>query len=131
MRPALLAPLLLAACAPVGAPGGAVFETPMRLVGTEPFWGGTVSDALITVEGADRPSLRMPAGERRVTGAGVSWRTRTAAGSPTEVVVTLTPETCSDGMSDRVYPFRAEVALGAEVLRGCAIPERLWPRAAP
>jgi uncharacterized membrane protein len=32
---------------------------------------------------------------------------------------TLTPGDCSDGMSDRTFPFVATIALGEETLRGC------------
>lgn len=32
---------------------------------------------------------------------------------------TVTPGQCSDGMSDRTYPYVATIALGDETLRGC------------
>ena len=126
MRALFLASVvLLAACTPppAGRPGpaDAAFALPMRLIGTEPFWGATITADAITLSGADRPHVRLAAGERLVTGAGVRWRTQSANGDPVEV--TLVRETCSDGMSDRVYPFRATVVLGQETLRGCAITE--------
>ena len=124
----LASAVLLAACSqaplPPGEPPaqpGAAFAYPMRLIGTEPFWGATITADTITLSGADRPHLRFAAGERAVTGAGVRWRTNSASGDPVEV--TLVRETCSDGMSDRTYPFQATVVLGSETLRGCAITE--------
>ena len=91
----------------------------MRLVGTEPFWGATITADAIAVSGADRPHMRFPAGERSVTGAGARWATQTSGGDA--VQVTLLRETCSDGMSDRSYPFQATLVIGSETLRG-------WPR---
>jgi uncharacterized membrane protein len=142
----LLVPLLLAACAGedgagAGGPGAtapakapaqaAALALPLRLIGTEPFWGATISETTITLSGADRPELRAPAGERRVTGAGASWRTRTASAPQTEITVTLLRAPCSDGMSDRAYPFAATVTVGAETLRGCALTEAEFVRSRP
>lgn len=36
------------------------------------------------------------------------------------VQIALTPDACSDGMSDRTYPFAATVAMGGDTLFGCA-----------
>jgi uncharacterized membrane protein len=36
--------------------------------------------------------------------------------------LTLRKAACSDGMSDRRYPFTAEVEAGGEMLKGCARP---------
>ena len=135
MRALLLAPILvLSTCTapssgPAGPPPsaiGATFALPMRLVGTEPFWGATITADSISLSGADRPHLRFPAGGREVTGAGVRWRTQTSAGDPVEV--TLLRETCSDGMSDRSYPFHATVVIGSETLSGCAMTESEFMR---
>jgi len=40
------------------------------------------------------------------------------------VTITLTPGACSDGMSDRTYPYVATIALGDETLRGCGYTDR-------
>jgi uncharacterized membrane protein len=34
--------------------------------------------------------------------------------------LTVHPERCSDGMSDRIYPFTARLRIGDHELRGCA-----------
>ena len=36
------------------------------------------------------------------------------------IVLTLTEGQCSDGMSDRTYPFFAEVVAGIDTYKGCA-----------
>ena len=99
------------------------------MVGTEPFWGGVIDGEGITLEGADRAPLRFPTGERVVTGAGARWRTRTATGATLDLV--LLNERCSDGMSDRAYPFAVTATVGREVLRGCAMTEAEFVRRSP
>ena len=44
------------------------------------------------------------------------------AGTMTNSKVTLiiTPGKCSDGMSDRIYPYTAALTIGDQALRGCA-----------
>jgi uncharacterized membrane protein len=55
---------------------------------------------------------------------GVRWqgkrRTWAAEGPAGSIRVSIDPGDCSDGMSDRVYPYAVEVVLGEEVLKGCA-----------
>ena len=119
------------ASGPAGAAGAAaargeteprpVFELPMRLVGTEPFWGGRIARDGITISGADRPDTRFPYRDPVVTGAGARFQSQSAGAFPLEI--TLVRETCSDGMSDKRYPFEATVVLGKETLKGCAIRE--------
>jgi uncharacterized membrane protein len=106
---------------PVVAPAGARFALPMRFVGTEPFWGARLAEDGITLSGADRPQRRFVGVQPLITGAGARWTTPLSEGGAVEFVIV--PETCSDGMSDRAYPFRATVTLGGETLNGCAIAE--------
>jgi uncharacterized membrane protein len=40
------------------------------------------------------------------------------------LTATLTPGDCSDGMSDRRFPFVATIALGGETLQGCGYTDR-------
>lgn len=121
MRAALLS-LALAGCTPptpVQPPTG--FASPMRMVGTEPFWGARIAAEGITLSGADRAERRWAAVDPVVTRAGARW---SAPGAE----FTIVREPCSDGMSDRSYPFAAEVAVGGETLRGCAAPEADFAR---
>ena len=99
-----------------------MFDRPMRMVGTEPFWGGLIASDGITLSGVDRPERRFPPpGEPMIGGGFAGYEVSGAR-------FTVSAGPCSDGMSDRVYPFKAEVRIGGEVLRGCAIPERLFGR---
>ncbi len=127
-RPAALCLLLAAtlpACAPASEDGidpqGQTFDAvaPQEIVtftGTEPFWN-------LRVEGGEglwttpdnQPGTRMAvtrfAGNNGLGFSGeLDGKTLTA---------TLTPGQCSDGMSDRKFPFVATIALGEETLRGC------------
>ncbi len=147
MRALLLASaVLLAACAGEEASTGtdpalsagagasaeaqaAAFALPLRLVGAEPFWGGTIGEEAITLIGADRPELRFPTGERVVGGAGARWRTRSSDGRSLELTVLREP--CSDGMSERRYPFQVTAVVDGETLRGCALTEAEFVRQRP
>jgi uncharacterized membrane protein len=96
--------------------------TPLRLVGTEPFWGGRIAADGITLSGADRPDMRFPADKPWTRGAAAVWATQSSGALPLKI--TLRVAACSDGMSDRRYPYTALVEVGGETLRGCALPER-------
>ena len=106
-------PLLLAACqtengarAPGTSPEGfdaiGKSET-IRFTGTEPFWSGKVSGESLTYktpENAD--GIRFAV--RRFSGQGA----------------------CSDGMSDRTYPYTVTLKIGDDTREGCA-----WTDAQP
>jgi uncharacterized membrane protein len=124
----LLLPLLAwlpAACAPAAEdaidPKGETFsavapEEVVTLVGTEPFWSLTITageGVWTTPENPD--GTRFPA--VRFAGNNGLGFSGTLDGKP--VTATLTPGECSDGMSDRTFPYVATIALGEETLRGC------------
>jgi uncharacterized membrane protein len=107
--------------APASAPPGADFSGDFDLVGTEPFWSGKVRADGLTLSRAGQaeisaanPGVR-PEGDVGVWGAG-------------HLVFKLEAEPCTDGMSDRLYAYRAEVAINGEVLRGCAAAAASQPR---
>ena len=126
-RPSPLAAVLalgLAACTPAQDgidPGGETFDQVaadevVTLVGTEPFWNVAIDkgEALYTTP-ENQPGTRFAvtrfAGNNGLGFSGeLDGRAFTA---------TLTPGDCSDGMSDRTFPFVATIALGEETLRGC------------
>lgn len=138
MRPILFAlPLiLLAACSPEpevkrGAPeapapavpatpmvGGVDLSQPLRLLGTEPFWGVQVTGDALVYSGVDRPEQRAANPGPTVTGTVATWDVTTDKGAQLKVMLTATE--CSDGMSDRTYPLTARVEIGGETLNGCA-----------
>ncbi len=92
-------------------------EETVRFTGTEPFWGGSIEGKTAhystaeNVEGTDFPVTRF-AGNHGLgfsgTIDGMAWD------------MTVTPGTCSDGMSDRTYPFTVTLMIGADRREGCA-----------
>jgi len=127
-----LATLALAACSPPAeapkepdsapqAPAvlaGVDLTTPLRAIGTEPFWAVELTGSEMVYSGADRPEQRAPQGQPTMQGTMAIWEGTTGAGNPLKV--TLTATDCSDGMSDRTYPLTAMVQIGEETLMGCA-----------
>jgi len=132
-RAGLLALALLSGCQPAqeaasgsGLPGDAEETTPysgiaadtlIRFVGTEPFWGGTVAGEQLTWSTPENSE-----GEQivvtRFAGRGGLTFSGTLGGQPFDMAIT--PGECSDGMSDRTYPFTTTVRHGAQQLIGCA-----------
>lgn len=120
-----LAAAMLAACAPAATDGidpeGKAFdavapEEVVTLTGTEPFWNLRIENG----EGVWTTPEQQPGNRFAVSrfagnnGLGFSG---TLDGQP--LTATLTPGECSDGMSDRRFPFVATIALGGETLTGC------------
>lgn len=142
MRLICLAPVaLLAACHggpgsghgqgnDVNVPGDAGDKQPyagiaandvVRIVGTEPFWGGDIrGDTLTwtTPDNGDGQGGGQAIPVTRFAGRGGISFTGTLDGQ--NFTLMLTEAKCSDGMSDRTYPFVATVAIGtAPELGGC------------
>ena len=99
--------------APATAPPGPDFSGDFDLVGTEPFWGGKIRAAGLTLTRPDQPEVSAANTGVHVEGEVGAWGTG-------HLVIRLAPEACSDGMSDRHYGYRAEATLNGEVLKGCA-----------
>ena len=98
------------------------YESDLNLTGTEPFWGVQIRKDRITLSRPDHPDISSP-------NPGVSISGETASWDAGELTITLTPQRwCSDGMSDRQYPYAAEVKVGNEVLKGCAYNPAKTPR---
>lgn len=132
--------LLLAACQPgasdgASSAGGATVpdadsteaydgigenET-IRFSGTEPFWGGTVTGTTLTYTTPEKPDGTTITVERFAGRGGLSF-SGSLAGTALEMMVT--PLRCSDGMSDRIYPFTVTLKLGEDMRNGCAWTER-------
>lgn len=89
----------------------------MRFIGTEPFWGGRVAAGELTWTTPANIEGRTVPVERFAGRGGLSF---TGQLDGQRLVLAITPGACSDGMSERNYPFVATVTLGAELLEGCA-----------
>ncbi len=119
----------LTACSPAKQtidPTGETFaavapDEVITLTGTEPFWGVRIAGGQANYANPDHPEGYDFAVERFAgnNGLGFSGTMEGAA-----VTITLTPGACSDGMSDRTYPYVATIALGDETLRGCGYTDR-------
>ncbi len=128
---ACLLALGLAACQPGGGhqtvvPGDSNEHTPfagialdetIRLTGTEPFWGGTLQGDRLVYTTPERPDGTSLAVKRFAGRGGLSLSGR-LDGSAFDL--TVTSGQCSDGMSDRTYPFTATLKLAGETRNGCA-----------
>jgi len=131
----LLALATLSACNSQGAsganiPGDAGSNQPyqgiapdeeLRFTGTEPFWGGQVRETELiytTPENQDGQTITV----ERFAGRGGIAFSGLLDGSAFDLVVT--EGACSDGMSDRTYPFTVTLHIGTEERRGCAWSER-------
>lgn len=93
------------------APGEVV-----TLLGTEPFWNLRVegsSGLWTTPENQPGTTVTLT----RFAGNGGLGFSGTLDGKA--LTATLTPGDCSDGMSDRRFPFVATIALGGETFEGC------------
>lgn len=123
----LLPILALAACGtdPADAPGSLESETfdgiaegeVVHYAGTEPFWGGAAGGGMATFSTPDDPQGSEFAVKRFAgnNGLGISGEVNGNAFD-----LTVTPGECSDGMSDRSYPYTATLLLGSEQRLGCA-----------
>lgn len=82
-----------------------------RARGTEPFWSVTVVGGTLVLDRPGKParyfavSSSTAGGQLRYNGDGVQ--------------MTSTPDSCSDGMSERHYGDRVQISLADGVLKGC------------
>ncbi len=93
----------------------------VMLLGTEPFWGITIEDGKASYADPDHPEARSFAVARFAGNNGLGF---SGGWDGVPVTISVTPGQCSDGMSDRTYPYVATIALGEETLRGCGYTDR-------
>ena len=128
------APLLLlvalAACQPQSdrgtVPGDSADSRPfssigadetLRFTGTEPFWGGEVRGASMVYRTPDDDDGRSIAIRRFAGRGGLSISGRLDGH---DLDLMITEGECSDGMSDRRFPFEATLRIGKDIRSGCA-----------
>lgn len=91
------------------------------MTGTEPFWGGTISGTELVYARPENQQGRAIAVRRFAGNNGLGF-SGSLDGAPLDLAVT--PGACSDGMSDRTYPYTVTLKLGEEQRSGCAWTER-------
>lgn len=95
----------------------------INLTGTEPFWGGEITEGQMrysTPENIDGVTIAV---ERFAGNNGLSFSGQ-HSGAPLDIAIT--PGECSDAMSDRTYPFVVTLQIEGETRFGCA-----WTDASP
>ncbi|WP_369058155.1 hypothetical protein ABOZ73_10795 [Caulobacter sp. 73W] len=86
-------------------------------LGTEPFWAVMIDAEQIALTRPDHPPVTAPNAGPVRTASAARWEASTAQG---KLKLTVTAGPCSDGMSDRTYPFKAQADIGGRILKGCA-----------
>ena len=114
-----------AGCATLADEPAAPAAVHYRAIGTEPGWAVDIADG--------RMVLQLDYGERRIVAPAPAPRAtfnghryETAANGQA-IVVDVTHEECSDGMSDRTYPDRVVVTVGEATYTGCGAPADSFP----
>jgi len=95
----------------------------VRLIGTEPFWGGQVAGTALTYTTPDNPDGTKVEVERFAGRGGVSF---SGVLDGAALAMTVSALACSDGMSDRSYPFTVTLKIGDDQRDGCG-----WSEAHP
>ena len=94
-----------------------LFRSKLAGIGTEPFWNVALDGSDLRYTSADTPTPRSAAVVRHQAN-GVLELTGRFSGRPLRASIRRAP--CSDGMSDRRYPFAMTLAIEGRVLTGCA-----------
>jgi uncharacterized membrane protein len=134
-RPAVVALLLLAALAACDQSGSTPtnsagdFGGDLAALGTEPFWRVNIRADQVTLSRLGEADSAGPNKGPTIDGGTATW---SVAGVPLPFTLTLTKQDCSDGMSDRHYPFKAILGYDERSLSGCATtPAALASKPAP
>ena len=93
----------------------------VRFTGTEPFWGGQATGTVLNYSTPEKPDGETITVERFAGRNGVAFTGRLEGEA---FSLAITPGQCSDGMSDRTYPFTATLRVADEIRSGCAWTEK-------
>ena len=96
---------------------GIAADEVVHFTGTEPFWGGQVSGEVLTYTTPENQEGDMVAVDRFAGRNGISFSGELDA---MPFVLAVTPGRCSDGMSDRSYPFTVTLQVKGKQRDGCA-----------
>lgn len=116
---ALMLSLGLAGCGDRPAATTPVSPVPARLhaLGTEPFWSLRIDGTSLAYTTPEDSRGQHATVTRRDIPGGAAFSGRLGDAA---IRVEVTKRECSDGMSDRTYPFAVALVLGAEQRTGCA-----------
>jgi len=96
----------------------AIVAEPLRALGTEPFWALDVdSNGLRFITPDDTSGIRFGPIAPTVVADTVVW---SGQSDRMAIDVRVWTEKCSDGMSDREYPYASQVTIAGTTYRGCA-----------
>jgi heat shock protein HslJ len=107
----LFAAAALAASA-AALPAPVFAQAPYRALGTEPFWSVTIGGGRIIYDDAERRRVAVRAPTPRRSFNGRRYVTR-------RLIVDITRQQCSDGMSDRIFADTVRVTVDGRSLQGC------------
>jgi uncharacterized membrane protein len=89
-----------------------------RAVGNEPFWSVNIdANGLRFSSPEDSAGVSFPAVEPVAHGDTLQWTSKSEHG---QIMVSIWPDSCSDGMSDRVWSHASTVKLNETWYHGCA-----------
>jgi uncharacterized membrane protein len=93
-----------------------------NVVGTEPFWNVSVSKSGIVYSSPEVKKQTFPyVAPLRAAGRPEDLvRVYQLKGKGNNTLILKKVDKCSDGMSDKQYPYSATLILGTKVLEGCA-----------
>lgn len=97
-------------------PSAEPVPTAFKAIGTEPFWSAEINGTKLSYSTPEAPAAQAVAVWRRDESDGVVY-SGVIDGKPIELEVHR--ETCSDGMSDTVYPLSVVRRIGPDSQRGC------------
>lgn len=91
---------------------------PLRVLGNEPFWALDIdSSGLRFITPDDTSGIRFPPSTPSASADTTVW---TGATERAAFDVRVWRAQCSDGMSDRIYPYTARVRIDSTTYNGCA-----------
>lgn len=101
---------------------GAIAESEsITVLGTEPFWSARIEGLQLRYTTPESPNAA-PVTVNRFAGNGGLGFSGTLAAAPLQLAIS--PGACSDGMSDRRYPYTATLSIGSTLMQGCAYTDR-------
>jgi len=96
--------------------------TPLILRGTEPFWSFSQTAtgyAVYSIPGASAVEERYYTTTEALVGTDIIITATPQNPSDLPISAQVSPATCSDGMSDIVYPYTVNLSYGLVAYTGC------------